>query len=58
MPVFFVISVIFQKPVHYNRENLLVKDVKPNQEVEFICYDLFAISRYITMIVITEFDCI
>ena len=41
--------------VRYKHEILLVKDAKPNQEVDFVrCSREFVI----TMIVITEFDCI
>jgi hypothetical protein len=51
----FVIAVKFGKTVRYNHEIILIKHAKPNQ----LCYSV----RYnrvfvITVIVITEFDCI
>ncbi len=51
----FVISVKFGKVVCYNRENILLKDAKPNQVCYFVRYSRVFV---ITVIVITEFDCI
>jgi hypothetical protein len=39
----------------YKHEILLKKDAKPNQEAEFVRYNREVV---ITVIVITEFDCI
>ena len=46
--------MIFIKTVSYKHETSLVKDTKPNQEVELVCYNR---EFVITVIVITEFDC-
>ena len=40
--------------VRYKHEGSLVKDAKPNQEVDFVRYNR---EFVITVIVITEFDC-
>ena len=47
--------MIFQKVVRYKHEILLRKDTKPNQKVEVVRYNR---EFVITVIVITEFDCI
>jgi len=43
------------KSVRYIHEISLLKDAKPNQEVDFVRYNR---EFVITVIVITEFDCI
>ena len=51
---FFVITVKFRKFVRYNHEVVLIKHAEPNQTAHFVRYNrVFAI----TVIVITEFDC-
>ena len=53
--ILFVIAVNFIKVVRYKHEISLVKDAKPNQEVEVVRYNR---EFVVTVIVITEFDCI
>ena len=53
--ILFVIAVILNIFVHYKHEISLIKDVKPNQGLDFVCYNR---EFVITVIVITEFDCI
>jgi len=45
----FVIAVIFIKAVRYKHEISLLKDAKPSQEVELVCYN--------RAFVITKLDC-
>ncbi len=45
----------FDKNIRYIHEISLLKDAKPNQEVDFVRYNR---EFVITVIVITEFDCI
>jgi len=40
--------------VRYNHEILLIKDAKPNEERDVVCYNR---ELVITVIVKTEFDC-
>ncbi len=51
----FVIAVKFHKVVCYKHEFLLQNYAKPNLKVKVVCYNR---EFVITMIVITEFDCI
>ena len=51
----FVITVIFKKFVNYNHEIYMTKYAKPNQTTNFVRYNCVFV---ITVIVITEFDCI
>jgi hypothetical protein len=51
----FVITVNWVIFVRYNHEISLVNYAKPNQEIDFVRYNL---EFVITVIVITEFDCI
>ncbi len=51
---FVCYSSDFNKSVHYIHEISLIKDAKPNQEVDFVRYNR---EFVITVIVITEFDC-
>ncbi len=53
--ILFAITVISNYFVCYNREILLIKYAKPNQTTEFARYNRVFV---ITVIVITEFDCI
>ena len=46
--------MIFLKAVRYKHEISLVKDARPNQEVELVRYNR---EFVITVIVKTEFDC-
>ena len=51
----FVITVNFEKVVHYKHDVFQIKHAEPNQATNFVRYNrVFAI----TVIVITEFDCI
>ncbi len=53
--ILFVITVIWVIFVRYNHEILMVNYAKPNQKLGFVRYNCeFAI----TVIVITEYDCI
>ncbi len=51
----FVITVILSNFVRYISEVLLVKRAKPNQIAYFVRYNRVFV---VTVIVITEFDCI
>jgi len=51
----FVIAMKFGKVDRYIHEILLIKHAKPNQVCYFVCYNHVFV---ITVIVITEFDCI
>jgi hypothetical protein len=51
----FVITVNWDIFVRYNHEISLVNYAKPNQEMDFVRYNR---EFVITVIVITEFDCI
>ena len=51
----FVIAVILNIFVRYKHELLLRNDAKPNQEHDFVRYNR---EFVVTVIVITEFDCI
>ncbi len=51
----FVITVNWAIFVRYNHEISLVNYARPNQEIDFVCYNR---EFVITVIVITEFDCI
>jgi len=53
--ILFVVTVNFKYSVCYNRETLLGKHAKPNQPTLYVCYNRVFV---ITVIVITEFDCI
>ncbi len=53
--VLFVVAVKLSNFDRYKRESLLKKDAKPNQDVKFVRYNR---ELVITVIVITEFDCI
>ncbi len=53
--ILFPITVISDYFVCYNREILLIKYAKPNETTQFVRYNRVFV---ITMIVITEFDCI
>ncbi len=50
----FVIAVILRKSVCYKHEISLIKDARPNQEVDFVRYNC---EFVITVIFITEFEC-
>ncbi len=50
----FVIAVILRKSVCHKHEISLIKDARPNQEVDFVRYKH---EFVVTVIVITEFDC-
>ncbi len=51
----FIITVILNISVRYKHEISLIKGAEPNQKLEIVRYNReFAI----TVIVITEFDCI
>jgi len=47
-----VIAVILKKSVRYKHEISLIKDARPNQEVDFVPYNC---EFVITVIVITEY---
>ncbi len=51
----FIITVIWVIFVCYNHKMSLVNYAKPNQEINFVCYNC---EFVITVIVITVFDCI
>ena len=53
--ILFVVTVNFKYSVRYNREILLGKHAKPNQLTQFVRNNRVFV---ITVIVITEFDCI
>ena len=53
--IVFVIAVKWKKSVSYKHEISLIKDAKPNQEVDLVHYNR---ELVITVIAITEFDCI
>ncbi len=51
----FVVTVILTLFVHYKHEILMINYDKPNQKLGFVRYNR---ELAITVIVITEFDCI
>jgi hypothetical protein len=53
--ILFVVTVNFKCSVCYNRETLMGKHAKPNQSTQHVCNNRVLV---ITVIVITEFDCI
>jgi len=53
--ILFLVIVNLKYYVCYIRETLLGKHAKPNQPTQYVFYDRVFV---ITMIVITEFDCI
>ncbi len=55
LSILFVIAVILNTVVRYKHEISLIKDAKPNQYAHFVRYNR---EFFITVIVITEFDCI